>query len=221
MDTTLLTASLLPEWLDPVHLIQALGPWAVLGVLAIVFAETGLLIGFFLPGDSLLFTAGMFCATGVIKMDIFLLMFLTFLAAFVGDQTGYTIGSKAGPAIFNKPDSTFFKREHVDKAHEFFEKYGGRSIILARFVPIVRTFVPVIAGVSKMDRQKFVFFNCIGALLWGVGVTFLGYVLGGIPWVGQNIDKIFLAIVFVSVLPIIIELLKAKKEAKAKEKTLD
>ncbi|MFT4245278.1 MAG: VTT domain-containing protein [Micrococcaceae bacterium] len=212
--TSIIALSILPDWLNPTTLLPMLGPWVIIGVLFIIFAETGLMVGFFLPGDSLLFTVGMFVATSAIKIDIYLMMLLIFLAAFCGNQTGYFIGRKAGPAIFNKPDSLLFKREHVDKTHAFFEKYGGRAIVLACFVPIVRTFSPVAAGVSRMDYRKFVTFNGIGALLWGSGVTFLGYHLGRIPWVGENIDKIFLGIVFVSVLPIISELYKSNKEQK-------
>ncbi|MFT4186809.1 MAG: VTT domain-containing protein [Micrococcaceae bacterium] len=213
--TSIIALSILPDWLNPTTLLPMLGPWVIVGVLFIIFAETGLMVGFFLPGDSLLFTVGMFVATGAININIYLMMLLIFLAAFCGNQSGYFIGRKAGPAIFNKPDSLLFKREHVDKTHAFFEKYGGRAIVLACFVPIIRTFSPVAAGVSRMNYRKFVTFNGLGALLWGAGVTFLGYHLGRIPWVGENIDKIFLGIVFVSILPIITELYKSNKEQKA------
>ncbi len=207
-------ASFLPSWLDPQVFLAdpALGPWVVLVILGIVFAETGLLVGFFLPGDSMLFTAGLLVATGTIQVNIFLLAFLVFLAAFAGDQVGYTIGKKAGPAIFTKEDSLFFRREHVEKAHDFFEKHGGKSVILARFVPIVRTFTPVIAGVAHMERSTFVKFNIVGAALWGVGVTMLGWILGDrFPFVRNNLDMIFLIIVFVSVLPIVFEVVKARR----------
>jgi membrane-associated protein len=201
-------ASFLPDWLNPQIFLAdpALAPWVVLLVCGIIFAETGLLIGFFLPGDSLLFTAGLLVATGTIKFNIWAFAALIIVAAIVGNQTGYLIGSKAGPAIFNKPNSKLFKRENVEKAHAFFEKHGGKALILARFVPIIRTFVPVIVGVAQMNKQKFFLYNVIGALLWGGGVTLLGYLLGDrVPWVRENLDIIFIAIVLVSVIPIFIE----------------
>ncbi|MFT4148357.1 MAG: VTT domain-containing protein [Micrococcaceae bacterium] len=206
---------------NPELFLQGLGPWAVVGLVAIIFAETGLLIGFFFPGDSLLFTAGMFCATGAMNIHILILIALIFLAAFVGNQVGYYIGQKAGPAIFNKKDSKLFKKEYVDKTYAFFDKYGARSIVLARFVPIVRTFIPVAAGVSKMNYRSFTIFNAVGAFLWSTIVITMGYLLGGIPWVGANIDKIFLGIVFVSILPIISELYKANKEKNTTDKPLE
>lgn len=214
-------ASFLPDWLNPQIFLAdpALAPWVVLLVCGIIFAETGLLIGFFLPGDSMLFTAGLLVATDTIKFNVWLFAALIIVAAIVGNQTGYLIGSKAGPAIFNKPDSRLFKRENVDKAHAFFEKHGGKALILARFVPIIRTFVPVIVGVAQMSKRKFFLFNVIGAVLWGGGVTLLGYLLGDrIPWVRDNLDIIFIIIVLLSVLPIGVEVLRgmsAKRQAAA------
>ncbi|MGP0222916.1 MULTISPECIES: VTT domain-containing protein [unclassified Paenarthrobacter] len=201
-------ASFLPDWLNPQIFLAdpALAPWVVLLVCGIVFAETGLLVGFFLPGDSMLFTAGLLVATDTIKFNIWAFAALIVVSAIIGNQTGYLIGSKAGPAIFNKPDSRLFKKENVESAHAFFEKHGGKALILARFVPIIRTFVPVIVGVAQMDKRKFFLFNVIGALLWGAGVTLLGYVLGDrVPWVQENLDIIFIVIVLVSVIPIFIE----------------
>jgi membrane-associated protein len=212
-------ASFLPDWLNPQIFLAdpALAPWVVLLVCGIVFAETGLLVGFFLPGDSMLFTAGLLVATDTIKFNVWLLALLIVIAAIIGNQTGYLIGSKAGPAIFNKPNSRLFKRENVENAHAFFEKHGGKALILARFVPIIRTFVPVIVGVAQMNKKKFFLFNVIGAALWGGGVTLLGYLLGDkVPWVRDNLDIIFIAIVLVSVIPIGIEILRglsAKRQA--------
>lgn len=212
-------ASFLPDWLNPQIFLAdpALAPWVVLLVCGIIFAETGLLIGFFLPGDSMLFTAGLLVATDTIKFNVWLFAALIIVSAIVGNQTGYLIGSKAGPAIFNKPDSRLFKRENVDKAHAFFEKHGGKALILARFVPIIRTFVPVIVGVAQMSKRKFFLFNVIGAVLWGGGVTLLGYLLGDrIPWVRDNLDIIFIIIVLLSVIPIGVEVLRgvsAKRQA--------
>ncbi|MCU1574449.1 MAG: hypothetical protein JWO93_2531 [Micrococcaceae bacterium] len=205
------STGLLPPWLDPQVILSnpALGPWVVVLAGAIIFAETGLLIGFFLPGDSLLFTAGLLAATGTIQFNVALLVALLIVCAFVGNQVGYFIGRKAGPALFNRPDSRLFKRENVDKAHRFFEKHGGMALVLARFVPIVRTFVPVIVGVAGMQRRRFVLFNAVGAVLWAGGVTTLGYILGDrVPWVQENLDVIFIVIVLISVVPLIIEFLK-------------
>jgi membrane-associated protein len=148
-------------------------------------------------------------ATGALDISLPFFAACIFLAAFLGDQTGYLIGHKAGPAVFNKPDSRLFKQSHVTRAHEFFERFGGRAVVLARFVPIVRTFVPVIAGVAKMPYKTFIGYNLIGAALWGIGVTLLGFWLGQYEWVGKNIDLIFIVIVLVSVVPIIVELAKA------------
>lgn len=210
-------SGLLPPWLDPNEFLRdpALAPWLVAIVCAFLFVETGLLIGFFLPGDSLLFTAGLLVATGTIQINILLLAAAAFAAAFAGDQTGYLIGRKAGPAVFKKPDSRLMRGEYVDRAHAFFQKYGRRSVVLARFVPIVRTFLPVTAGVGRMTYRSFIVFNAVGALLWGVGVTLLGYWLGRYEWIGSNIDLIFIVIVLVSFFPIAVEVLKKRKRDKS------
>ena len=211
---------LLPDWLDPMNLLNhpAMGFWVVIIACGIIFAETGLLVGFFLPGDSLLFTAGLLVSTGAMPVNIWVLIAMLVVSGFVGNQLGYYIGYKAGPASFNKPDSRLFKKQHVDSAHAFFERHGGKALILARFVPIVRTFVPVIVGVAKMDMRKFLLFNAIGAILWAGGVTYLGYVLGNkVPWVRDNLDIIFIAIVAVSVIPIGIEFLKAMSHHRKKK----
>jgi membrane-associated protein len=196
--------------MDPNEFLRDPGvaPWVIVVVCAFLFIETGILVGFFLPGDSLLFTAGLLVATGTVHVNILLLGAAAFVAAFAGDQTGYLIGRKAGPAVFNKPDSRVFRSRYVDRAHGFFEKYGRRSVVLARFVPIVRAFLPVTAGVAGMRYRTFIAFNAIGALLWGAGVPLLGFWLGRYEWIGANIDLIFVLIVLVSVVPIGIELLK-------------
>lgn len=165
------TIALGPSWLDPDHLLNTFG---LPGLLLIVFAESGLLIGFFLPGDSLLFTTGLLVTTGDLTYPLWLVCVLVALAAIIGDQVGYLFGRKVGPSLFKRPDSRLFKQENVEKAHEFFEKYGPKSLVLARFVPIVRTFTPIIAGVSRMNYRSFITFNIIGGVLWGVGVTLLG-----------------------------------------------
>jgi len=199
-----------PEWLDPEWLLNAFGSFALVGACLIVFVETGLLVGFLLPGDSLLFTLGLLIATGIVDTPIAVAAAAVGVSAFLGDQVGYLIGKKAGPKIFNRPDSRFFKQGYVDKTYAYFDKYGGRTIVLARFVPIVRTFAPVVAGVSKMHYRTFVTYNVVGAVAWGVGVTLLGFWLGRIEFVQTYIEPILLGIVFLSVVPIAVELLRAR-----------
>ena len=209
-----------PEWLDAANLITTIvkwfGPWAILGVMLVIFAETGLLIGFFLPGDSLLFTLGMFVGTGAVGVHIWVAAPLVWMAAVAGNQTGYLIGRKAGPAIFNKPDSRLFKQEYVDRTSKFFERHGGKAVTLAQFVPIVRTFTPVIAGVGKMHYRHFVTFNVVGATFWAFGITWLGYFLGSFDWIRENIDTMILVIVFISVGPMlasaISKLIKSRRQ---------
>ncbi|MFJ4922288.1 DedA family protein [Streptomyces sp. NPDC088725] len=205
------TLALGPNWLDPDYLISTFG---LIGVLVVVFAESGLLIGFFLPGDSLLFTTGLLVTAGTLDKPLWLVCVLVALAAIAGDQVGYLFGRKVGPSLFKRPDSKLFKQENVEKAHEFFEKYGPKSLVLARFVPVVRTFTPIIAGVSRMNYRSFITFNIIGGTLWGVGVTLLGAGLGKIDFVNQHIELILVAIVLVSVVPIAIEYLRARSKAK-------
>ncbi len=182
---------------DLVSLIQAVG---YLGVFAIVFLESGLLIGFFFPGDSLLFTAGFLASRGF--FDINILIAGCFVAAITGDSIGYLIGAKLGPKIFSKDDSIFFHKKHLERAQRFYDKHGGKTIILARFIPVIRAFAPVVAGAGKMDYRKFVFFNFFGAVLWAIGVTLAGYYLGSlIPDVDKYLLPIVGLIVIASVLP--------------------
>ena len=180
---------------------------------AIVFAESGLLVGFFLPGDSLLFIAGFLAsdAGGNVLPPLPWVLLVAASMAIVGDQVGYVIGHRIGPALFDKPKSRLFNPDHVTKAHAFFEKHGARTIVLARFVPIVRTFAPVVAGVSGMHYRTFVRFNVVGGLLWGVGVPLLGYFLGQIEFVKHNIEAAILVIVAVSVLPVVLEFVKHRR----------
>lgn len=205
------TLALGPSWLDPNTLLDNFGIW---GLLLIVFAESGLLIGFFLPGDSLLFTCGLLITAGTLDFPLWAAILLICVAAILGDQAGYLFGKKVGPSLFTRPDSRLFKQENVVKAHEFFEKYGPKSLVLARFVPIVRTFTPIIAGVSGMRYRSFITFNIIGGVLWGAGVTLLGSWLGNIEFVHKNIEAILILIVLVSVVPIAIEFLRARSQAK-------
>jgi membrane-associated protein len=198
--------------LDPEHLIDVFG---LLGLFAIVFAESGLLIGFFLPGDSLLFTAGFF-ASGPTSIDealhLPLLPMLIGLpiAAIAGDQVGYLFGRRVGPALFRRPDSRFFKQQNVEKARAYFDKHGAKTIVLARFVPIVRTFAPIVAGVSGMKYRTFVTFNIVGGLVWSIGVTLLGYFLGQVDFVEENLEVVILLVVAMSFVPIAIEVWRAR-----------
>ena len=173
-------------------------------VTAIVFAETGLLVGFFLPGDSLLVTAGVFAAADM--LDIRVLLSVVTLAAVIGDQVGYYIGYRTGPIIFRREDSLFFKKQHLIRAHNFYEKHGGKTIILARFMPIIRTFAPVVAGVGQMEYRRFVSFNIVGGVGWVWSMSLLGYFLGRtIPDIDKNIHYVIAVVIFLSILPGIIE----------------
>jgi membrane-associated protein len=182
-----------------------------IGLLAIVFAESGLLIGFFLPGDSLLFTAGLLSSQGHLA-PLPVILVGCFVAAVAGDQVGYMFGARVGPSLFRRPDSKIFKQEYVEKAREYFERHGSKTIVLARFVPIVRTFAPILAGVGDMQYRTFVTFNVVGGLLWAVGVTSLGYILGETaPWVEDYLLPIIAVIVLLSVLPVAIEILRNRR----------
>lgn len=188
----------------------------VIGVAGIVFAESGLLVGFFLPGDSLLFTAGFLVHQGVIHFDIHLLALVLFAAAALGDSTGYAFGRRAGRRLFNRKESIVFRQENLRRAEEFYERHGAKTIIIARFVPVVRTFAPIVAGMSKMNYRTFVTFNIIGAMLWAVGLTYLGYFAGRlITDAGINIEYVILGIIFLSIAPPLIHILKEKRNRQA------
>jgi len=206
------TLALGPEWLQPDTIISWLGPWALVGLALIVFAECGLLLGFFLPGDSLLFTAGLFVAQGSIDAPLWLVCAILVAAAVIGNATGYWVGYKAGPAIFDKPQSRLFKPEHVAKTQGFFDKYGNRAIVLARFVPIVRTFITVMAGVGRMDPRRYFTYSVIGGIVWAAGVTVLGFWLGQFAFVRENIELMLILIVAISVLPIVVEVARARRK---------
>lgn len=194
--------------MNPRDLIEAFG---TVGLFAIVFAESGLLIGFFFPGDSLLFTAGLLASQGLLDLPVVLVG--CFVAAVAGDQVGYAFGARVGPALFRRPDSRIFKQEYVDKARHYFERYGSKTIVLARFVPVVRTFAPILAGVGSMRYRTFVAFNLTGGLLWAVGVTLLGYILGeSIPDIDRYLLPVIALIVLASVAPIALEVLKARRD---------
>ena len=173
---------------------------------AIVFAETGLMIGFFLPGDSLLVTAGVFAAAG--QLNIFTLNALLITAAIVGDTVGYWFGRRVGPALFKRPKSLLFNPDHLRRAHDFYEKHGGKTIILARFMPVIRTFAPIVAGMAEMNYRRFLSFNVFGGIFWVVSMTGIGYFLGKIPGVREHIEIVIIIVIFLSILPGIIAFLR-------------
>lgn len=194
---------------------QWLGSGGLALLAGIVFAESGLLIGFFLPGDSLLFIAGFLSsnAGNNVLPALPLVAGVTVIAAIAGDQVGYLFGKKIGPTLFDRPKSRLFNPQHVVRAHLFFEKYGAKTIVIARFVPVVRTFAPIVAGIGTMKYRTFVIYNIAGGLLWGVGITSLGYFLGEIDAVKNNIEIAIFVIVFVSILPMAIEVIRHRRSA--------
>lgn len=203
------------EFFNKLGNLEELIKWGGLTVLIIiVFAETGLLVGFFLPGDSLLITAGLISAQGY--LDIFILNIALILAAIIGDQVGYLFGRKTGPKIFKREKSRFFAKDHLIKANRFYEKYGGRAIIYARFVPFARTFAPIVAGVAHMNYRKFISYNIVGGILWVTSMTLLGYFFGNIPFIKRNFEYVIIGVILLSVLPVVIGYLKHRKEEKLK-----
>ena len=199
----------------PDRLIQFLstvmtGWWGYGLLTGIVFAETGLLVGFFLPGDSLLFTVGVVAGAG--QLNIWLIIALLICASMVGDWSGYMIGRRTGPAVFNRPDSRFFKQDYLKRTQAFYEKHGGKTIIYAKFVPIIRTFAPFIAGVANMKYSRFLAFDVFGGVGWVTSMTLAGYFLGGVPVIRANFEKVVIAIVLISVAPVVIQVLKSRSE---------
>ena len=210
--TSLLPSSPL-SFLNPETLLTAAGQWAFVVVLVIVFAECGLLVGFFLPGDSLLFATGLFIATGLIDVPLWLALILIPIAAIMGNLVGYWVGYRVGPTLFRKEDSRIFKKEYVEKTSEFFNEYGNRAIIMARFVPIVRTFITAMAGVAKMNYRDYALYSVVGGIIWGTGLTWLGALLGKIEFVANNIELMAIAIIIISFIPVFMERRKMKKKA--------
>jgi len=206
---------------DLTQFAETTGPWiVVLVIAAIIFAESGLLIGFFLPGDSMLFSAGFLISAGILNVDIHLFVIIMFIAAVLGDSVGYLFGKRIGHRIFNRPNSLLFRQENIKKAEEFYDKHGSITIIVARFIPIVRTFAPIVAGVGKMEYRRFLTFNVIGALLWAVGVSYAGYYIGKLLHsMGIEIDTVllpFIALILItSIAPPAIHILKDKKQRDA------
>jgi membrane-associated protein len=196
----------LSDFIHRLRDLPALVQWAgYVGLTAIIFAETGLLVGFFLPGDSLLVTAGLLCSQPGFGLNVYLLGGILTVAAIVGDTVGYAIGRATGPRIFTRPDSLFFNRKHLQRAHDFYEQHGGKTIVMARFIPIIRTFAPVVAGVAEMRYASFVAYNVFGGLLWIWSMLFTGYFLGRyVPGIDKHIEKVILVVIFLSILPGII-----------------
>lgn len=198
--------------LSPQDLIQSFG---LIGIAAIIFAESGLLIGFFLPGDSLLFTAGAIAA-GVfsslsVNLNLAVLLPVVAVAAIAGDQVGYLFGSRVGGSLANREDSRFFKKSHLAKAETFFERHGPRALVMARFVPVVRTFTPIVAGAGSMKYRTFITYNVIGGVLWAVGVTLLGYYFGQIDIIRNHIELALIGVVAVSLIPVAIEVYRHRR----------
>lgn len=197
------------------------GGWLYAVLFLVIFAETGLVVTPFLPGDSLLFLVGALAHTPGSPINFAAVAVLLCFAAILGDAANYAIGKKIGPAIFKTEHSRFFRKEHLLKAHEFYEKYGGKTIIIARFVPIIRTFAPFVAGIAQMSYWKFAIYNITGGVAWCVGFLFAGYLFGGIPWVVNHFSIITIAIIIISLLPLIIELLRARYASKKAAKNAD
>ncbi len=201
-----------PSWLEPEQLIDNFG---FAGLLLIIFAECGILLGLVLPGDSLLFIAGLLLNEGTLDQPLWLACVALWIAAVAGNLVGYYIGYRAGPAVFARPNSRIFKQEYVDKTAAFFDKHGARAIVLARFVPIVRTLITFMAGSAKMNARAFTLYSMIGALLWAVGVTVLGYQLGEVEFVRDNVEPILLGVVALSLLPIVVHVLRERRAHRA------
>jgi membrane-associated protein len=212
-------SALLP-WLDPNTLITGAGPWALLVVCAIIFAETGLLIGFIFPGDTLLLITGLLTFRHVIVIPIVWVALAIGLAAFLGGEAGYYIGKKSGPRIFERKEDGIISMSSVRRTNEFFAKYGGLAVIIARFVPVVRTFAPIAAGVGKMNYRKYSLYNAIGAFIWGAGVTVVGFVLGNVKpvadFVIKYIDVVLIAVVLLTLIPVVIHYLQGRFRARKK-----
>jgi membrane-associated protein len=194
-------------------LLFMMGPAAVFLVMTIVFAESGLLAGFFLPGDSILFMTGALVASHIISLPLWLVAAATFAAAVAGDQVGYLLGRRFGPRIFARPDSRLFRQQYADRAHEFFDRHGPVSVVLARFIPVIRTFGPVVAGVAEMPRRTFTSFNVLGGALWAVGITSVGYFFGGIPLVAAHIELITMTLAGLSPVPLAVAVVRRRRAA--------
>ncbi len=211
--------ALLPGWLDPSTMINGMGSWAVLGIMLVLFAECGLLIGFFLPGDTLLFMAALFVSTKALHINLILLMLLEMVAAFVGNMVGYGIGYKVGPAVFKSRDAKFLKPEHIERSSKFFDRYGKITVVLARFVPVVRTVATVMAGAARMNVKIYTGYSLLGAVLWVALVSIAGFYLGKISFIQKHVDLLvvvaIVAVVLFSAGPAIYHWLNKRRAKKS------
>lgn len=203
-------AMLMPNWMDPEFLLNWLGDWALWGTLLVVFIECGLLFPI-LPGDSLLFAVGLFIAHGTIDVPLWLACVLLTIAAFLGNISGYYIGRALGTTLFKNPNARFLKPKYIEQTHDFFERYGPRALVLARFVPIVRTFITVVAGAGKMDPKKFFVWTGVGAVLWATGITLLGHALGRVKFIHEHLESALILLVLISLIPMLVEFILAKR----------
>ena len=208
---TLTVAALLPTWLDPNTIVTNFG---LLGIALILFAECGLLVGFFLPGDTLLFAAGVLVKKGTFDQPLWLVIAIEMGAAIAGNMVGYEIGRRGGPAVFNKPDSRLFKPEYVERTQAFFDRYGPLAIVLGRFVPVVRTFITVMAGAGRMSYRTYAVYTVIGGILWTAAITLLGYFLGNVDFIANNIELLVLLGVAVSVVPVLGQLFLSRRKSR-------
>jgi membrane-associated protein len=222
MLTSLPLAVRTADWFfDPEIYMHWLGPFVLLGVAIVIFAESGLIFSAFLPGDTMLFTYGLLTATGFIQVPIWISVPVLFLCAFAGDQTGYAIGRKLGPPVFSREKSRIFNPANIGRTSAFFDRHGPKAVILARFIPYIRTFVPISAGVGKMPYRRFVLYNFIGAVLWAVGITLIGYFFGSIPAVAQYSELAILTITFASLLPLLIEGIRGSVEKRRRARAAE
>ena len=203
-----MTNAIFAVGLDPQKLLESVG---LIGLFIVIFAESGILIGFFLPGDSLLFTVGLMIGGGVIQTPIWVACLAISISAVIGDQIGYFIGKKSGPKVFNKPESKLFSHKNVERAENFFQKYGAKAVIFAHYVPIMRTFIPVAAGVGNMKYSYYLRNNIIGALSWGISVPLIGYFLGNIAFIREHVIVVTLVLIALSFIPVTMEVIKARK----------
>jgi membrane-associated protein len=203
-----MTSALSTSWLDASHLIETFG---LLGIMAIIFAECGLLLGFFLPGDTLLFSAGVLVQRETFHEPLWLIILIICVAAIAGNQVGYEIGRRGGPAVFKRPESRFFRPEYVERTSHFFERYGPPAVVLGRFVPVVRTFITVMAGAGRMNYRTYTIYTVLGGVIWATSVTLLGYFLGNVDFIANNIELLLLAGVAVSVVPVAFQFLRHQR----------
>ncbi|WP_370452178.1 DedA family protein [Kribbella caucasensis] len=211
-----LMAMLMPNWMDPEFLLHWLGDWALWGSAVVIFIECGLLFPI-LPGDSLLFAVGLFIAIGTIDIPLWVACVVLTVAAFLGNVSGYYIGRALGTTLFKNPDAKILKPKYIDQTHAFFDKYGPRALVLARFVPIVRTFITLVAGAGRMDPKKFFLWTGVGAVLWGTGVTLLGHALGRIKFIHDHLESALILLVIISVIPMLVEYVLARRRARAND----